>query len=213
MKNRSCFYDLKRKEIPGGQIVYINGMRSLLPQAKESAKRISTNFAQGYNIHGVYAASNGKYMDYAEAALGYGGVATTPAFMLQKQVRDFLTRDPNAQCTVVCFSKGAIHTNSALATLEKPLCERVTVLAVAPADLIPPGTCRKIRHFIITEDRVLFFSPSAHRIGKKDPDIVILPPHKDRSNAHNPHGPSYKEAISKEVDLFIKECKHPSETH
>ena len=55
-----------------------------LAEAKRSAKYFS-NISGGYNIHGVYNATHGKVIDFAECILGLAGIATEPVSELHKK--------------------------------------------------------------------------------------------------------------------------------
>ncbi len=210
-KHKSSLYHLNRRELPRGQIGYINGTSQSKEKAKQEAKKISDAIGKKYNLHCVHAASNGS-QDYYETILNYGGTVTPPVQLLHKSWDKFFAKSKrtNAKFLQICSSKGAIHVNVALKTYDKKLRPRIQVLAIAPAELIEKGLCGRVKHIILEEDAVPFLSPNASRIYQKnppDPDIELLRPASQPSSYRNPLESCYRQASTQVVKNFLKdEC-------
>ncbi len=202
LKNKSSLYSLGRKELPKGQISYINGMNTPLDRAKGNAFKFSKDIGRNYNFHCVHAATNGKTQDYHEIVLLRNGVITNPARLLHKRWDNFFDKcSPKEKFLQICFSKGASHVRAALESYKSERRKRIVVLALAPAELMPKGLCHRVTHIIKKNDGVPFTLPgNAARIAKKETDIVLLA---KGSNPHNPHAADYTKAASKEVDRFL----------
>lgn len=202
LSSQSSIYHLGRKELPGKQIGYINGMKCSFEHARLDAEKISNHVGQGYNIHGVHSATHGLPLDYAEALLGQSGISTKPVALLHQVWHRFFQDNPDSQYLQICHSKGAIHVKNALETFDDALRKRIIVVAIAPAAFIPKGLCSKSHHCLIKKDPVPFFALNSDRIFNPDDEICILPEHADGSHPHDLHGISYTQKMFEIINQY-----------
>jgi hypothetical protein len=62
--------------------------------------------------------------------------------------------NPFAKCLHVCQSQGALHTKNALLRLPKEIRERIIVVAIAPAAVVPKELCFESYNYVSKRDFV-----------------------------------------------------------
>ena len=135
----------------------INGMNTSSRQAQEHAVYLK-KLALDHKISWVYNRSHGAPADLAEVfALNYLGYSPNTASLLLKNWRAFdeANKDcPDAKLLQFCHSQGSIHVNNALKRASPELCNRVIVVAIAPAKVISPSRCFKAMNYASKKDFV-----------------------------------------------------------
>lgn len=195
-------FHLYRQELAEGQICFINGMCTTFHAAREMALRLSHNSAQDRNVHCVYSATSDPASDVASGILGQGGIATPAVPLLLDQWQDFFETHGDSRLLQICHSRGAIEVNNALALLPPHLRQRIMVIAIAPACLIPEEMAFRVVNLVISSDPVPQIALNRHLLNA--PHTVLLPDHTDSSNPHNMFGSSYLEWITPRLDAYIR---------
>lgn len=198
----SCVFDLGRKEIEGGQIGFHNGIACPLDYAKWNAEQISDKVAQGYNLHCTYSATLNLRSDLTSAVLGQCGILTPPVEKLLERWRNFFSKEGSSRLLQLCHSRGAIEVDNALNQLPPELQQRIIVITLAPACLIPSDKAYRVVNLLIPDDLVVQIASNRHLMDC--PHILKLSPHADHPDPHYPHGASFREPLSKMVDCYIR---------
>ncbi len=203
MKNTtpSCCFHLYRKELDRGQIGFQNGMNASLEHAKADAIRISNDSARGYNIHSTYSSTFGLKGDFSSALLGQGGIITPAVIQLLDQWQDFAETHENQHLLQICYSRGCIEVHNALVEAPKELQQRIIVIAIGPATLIPPELAYKAINLVIPADPVVKVATNRHLLDT--PSTRFLKEHNDTKNHHDLHGSSYREQLCTMIDCYI----------
>ena len=202
-ENHSCSFHLHLQEPERGQIGFINGMACTRETTRDNAGRISSVCAQGRNIHCVYSATTGiADRDIASGILGCGGIATPAVLLLLEQWQDFFEKDANSRLLQLCTSRGAIEVNNALELLPPELRQRLIVITIAPACLIPANMAYRVFNLVILSDPIPW---SAHNRDLLTANhTVLLREHQDTRDPHNLHGSSYREWLTPRIDAYIR---------
>ena len=198
----SHFFHLSKPELPRGQIGFHNGMCNSPEDALIHATRISTECAQGYNIHCTYSATVNLPIDAASAFISQGGVITPPVLNLLELWLDFFESNEQDKKLEICHSRGAIEVYNALNELPASLRQRILVITVAPACLIPADLAYQVVNLIIENDAVVKIA--ANRQLLDAPHTKKLPLHNDTFDPHDMHGSSYREQLTAMIDTYIR---------
>jgi cytidyltransferase-like protein len=194
-------FHLYRPELTRGQICLINGMSTTFADAKEKALKLSNDSAQGINIHCVYSASGQTHLDAASAFLGQGGAVTPPVVHLLDQWQDFFEAHDNDRLMQICTSRGAIEVKNALSLLPPALRQRIIVIAIAPAYLIPRELAYKVVHLLIPVDPVVQVAGNRDLMNAEH--VIKLSGHSDTVNPHDMNGSSYRDWIQPRINTYI----------
>ncbi len=100
------------------------------------------------NFVGVHAASYGFRWDLVRAAAGKLGIATEAVQLIHQVWNNFFLANPNGRIFFETHSRGAIDLRNALLTYPPHLRERITVLAIAPAQFIEGYLCESVLHLV-----------------------------------------------------------------
>ncbi len=151
-----CFHTEGTREV-GTKITFINGIGNSFEDSFGSAQYIGS-LGSNVQIDGVYNKSNGAPFDLAEALLlNYQGYSPVTQDLLMKEWSDFHieNRDnPDAKILHFCHSQGAIHTYNALMRLPKEIRNRIIVVAIAPAKIVPEELCYQSYNYASKNDPV-----------------------------------------------------------
>ena len=127
----------------GMQYTNINGMLNSFEEACENTKYLQ-NFTSS-QIDGIYNHSNGPLGDFIEIILlNFKGKSPITEGLLMKKFIDFAEAnkdDPHAKCIHTCHSQGAIHTRNVLEKLPQHVRDRIIVVSIAGARVIPKRLC------------------------------------------------------------------------
>lgn len=164
-------------------VAYINGVDTSLMVAVTHAKYIQS-CAQTSVVYGVYNATHGKKADFYECILGMNYTATKPAKLLHHLWDQLLAQTPSRMILQVCHSQGAIHVRNALLSYDREKRTQISVLGVAPAAYMWPGTCRAARYIATTRDFIPFLDWS----GKQRAQAAIVHVPSDADAKRLDHG-------------------------
>ncbi len=100
------------------------------------------NGEQNINLRYVYNATHGIIADLIECLLLHLKLTTPPSDLLLKQWNEFFTTyGHDVKFVQICHSQGALHVRNALLKAPKYIRERIIVIAVAPAAIVPKHLC------------------------------------------------------------------------
>jgi|GEM_PF-5330348 len=204
LKIPSHFFHLNRRELNRGQIGFHNGMYNSKEHAFKHALRLSDACAQGFNLHCTYSATVNLSVDTASAVLGQGGVITPPVVHLLEQWLDFFERSDSVHLQI-CHSRGAIEVYNALNELPSSLQQKIVVITIAPACLIPPSHANQVINLVIEADPVVKMAANRELLDTEA--VVKLHQHEDTYDTHDMHGSSYREKLVGLIDCYIRTNK------
>jgi hypothetical protein len=142
---------------PHLQIAGINGINTNQDQARSHANYISSLVPKRC-VDWVYNRGRGPVIDLAEVfTLNYAGFSPNTGQLLQENWLAFHEKNadrPNAKYLQFCHSQGAIHVRNALANLPKEIRDRITVVAIAPAAVVPRELCHESFNYASKKDVV-----------------------------------------------------------
>lgn len=194
-------FHLSRKNLERGQIGFLNGMGCTLDEAWNNARQISDRCLQGFNLHCVFSATVGIQWDSISAVLSQGGGVMPPVVHLLNQWQDFFEVH-DERLLQLCTSRGAIEVHNALQLAPKELQQKIIVISIAPACIIPDEVAYKVVNLVIPEDLVVQMASNRHLMDKDY--VKKLPMHEDSSDPHNLHGSSYRNALIPMVDRYLR---------
>lgn len=205
---KSSVYVKEGNELPhGGEIGYINGIGTSMEIAKNDARRLSENLANGHKFSCVHNASQGAASDVGvSVVLGNGIITPATRLLLEQWYKFFSTHPKNEKFLQICFSQGALHAKNALKLLPKEWQERLCIVCIAPAAFIEPNERTQIVHVYKDEDPV----PSGFAFNRDRRTVIphtYKVSHDRQTDAHDPHGIEYINAARPFVQKFIRENK------
>jgi hypothetical protein len=201
-------------------IVWINGINNTFEESRASGAYIQT-LVGGHAISGVYNCSHTPVIDLLEAALlNHNGFSPITANLLKSEWQAFHEANadrPNARLLQICHSQGAIDVRNALKNSPQEIRDRVIVVAIAPAAIVPDRFCFKSFNYASEKDIVYKLEPSppppvigltidgvilptfGEAVNDRD-ELVILPPHLDAKGIdHEFISPTYRRRLEKIV--------------
>jgi len=166
--------------------------------------RYLSQYAGGAKVYGVYNASNSAIGDLIDSGLGRIGIMTPPTQKIKDEWHQFFaTSGPGAKFFQPCHSHGATHVKNAPLTSPEEVRQRIIVLAIAPAEIIPRKLCFKSYNYISRRDFVTHLDV----IGKLKygHQLRILEPHPDaKFFDHDFLSPTFAETIKHHIKEYIK---------
>jgi RHS repeat-associated protein len=197
-------------DLPNGAIGFINGINNTNQQSRESAWQLS-QYAQGAKVYGTYNATNLRGIlpfsfvaDVLECGVGYVGFHTPPVQLLKNQWNHFIaTHAQEAKFFQPCHSGGALHVKNALLTSPESVRQRIIVLALAPAVIVPQKLCFRSYNYISKRDFVTHLDVIGKlRYGN---ELKILEPHPEASFwDHEFLSPTFKDPIQRHIADYIE---------
>lgn len=198
----SCSFHLNRQELPRGQIGMHNGMDCPFEKARSNALKISNNLAEAYNLHCTYGAHVDIKEDLASAVLGQGGVVTPPVLQILNRWQDYFETNDSDRYLQLCHSRGAIEVYNALTYLTEEQRQRIIIITIAPACIIPKEMAYKVINLVIPSDPIPQIASNRHLMD--EPYVWKLPPHTDAEDPHYMHGSSYREKLNPLIKKYIE---------
>ena len=160
------------------KIGWINGIGNSFNESIDNAAYIQ-RLASGHTIQGIYNCSHTPAIDLLEAAiLNHQGFSPITAKLLQNQWREFheANRDrPNAKFLQICHSQGYIHVRNGLEGAPQEIRDRVIVIAIAPAAVVPKRLCFQSYNYASQRDFVYKLEPSTLTVEALTIDDVLIP--------------------------------------
>lgn len=204
-------------------IAWINGINNTLQESKESASYIHS-LAGGLTVSGIYNCTHGPVVDVLEAAfLNHQGYSPNTAELLQDEWTKFHEanrNNPNAKLLQVCHSQGAIDVKNALTGSSPEIQNRVIVVAIAPAAVVPRHLCFQSYNYASENDFIYkleppppppvvalsidsviiptFGEPMDHR-----GELILLAPHPEAEGIDHPFkSPTYQPILRKIIEIY-----------
>jgi len=199
----------------------IHGLGNFLPDAIDHAEYLSS-LSGGRSIEAVYNKSNTPPVDVLEAGLvNIPGNSPNTANLLQENWVEFHQQNvdnPSLKYLQVCHSQGAIHVRNALASAPEEIRDRVVVVAIAPAAIIPKKLCYDSVNYACKTDIVPYaevvasgvidYAQSAgfkktQEALEKQAQIIWVDPHPDsKGMGHGFQDPTYLEQIERHIEQY-----------
>ena len=142
----------------GRLITHINGIGNKEQDALSSGNYLNTLSPGNLRIDGIYNRTNGIILDVAEALFfNYLGYSPVTKDLLIRKWTEFHEKNkdrPDAKILHFCHSQGAIDTYNAIEELPKEIRDRLIVVSIAPARIIPDEMCFRSHKFASEKDFV-----------------------------------------------------------
>lgn len=200
----------------------INGMATSYEEMKERREYIN-QFVPGQSIDWVYNKSNSPPIDLCEIfTCNYPGFSPNTANLLIDNWTKFHeenSSNPNAKYLQFCHSQGALHMNNALMQAPPEIRDRVIVVAIAPAKVVPKELCFKSFNYASKYDLVplgaLFQAglfdleevgvSNRVQLALKDKEqLILLDPDPDAKGIdHDFMSPTFRELIEQHIKDYI----------
>ena len=215
--------DLHSKSIRVGtfdstcQIGGVNGMNTSFSNALKYGKAISS-LANNAKINWVHNHSNGIREDLYEVFfLNFWGYSPITAKLLVKTWTKFHKENfnsPDAKYLHFAYSQGCIHTYNALKQLPEEIRNRIIVVAIAPAKIIPDDLCFRAANYASENDIVplaeLAYNILEFPLGMKDSaerrkQLILLKSHPDASGIdHDFMSPTFQEVMKRYIEVHVQ---------
>lgn len=226
---RSCHVETEGVTRPGIGIGLIPGMNTSFEGSMSHLNHIK-NFAGEVKVEGVYNHSNTGAGDFLEIiSLNYLGVAPVTGALLLENWTKFheANRDnPHAKYLQFTHSMGTILTRNALLMAPHEIRDRVIVVAIGPAAIIPEGLCFDSIHYASENDLVhygevihtlllagvntesqqteLFQAQLLQQLWENRDRLVLLPPHPEATGLdHDFESPTFEKQIARHVQEYL----------
>lgn len=155
---RPSTFDLGREEHPLVRLMWTNGIRNSLDDARNSAQLIS-ELAGYYNVHGVYNYSIDTVGDVFRCIFeGHGHPSQISEMIRKEWIRYLQSRPPGCKIVHVCHSEGVLQVYDALLWTPSEYRSCIHIIAVGPPIFIPKGLCASVMHLVSQRDLIPFLA-------------------------------------------------------
>ncbi len=215
--------------IPGmnrGYIGWINGINNTFEVAKRSGVYLQT-LSDGHTISGIYNRTHTVAIDLLESSLlNHNGYSPVTNQLLQNEWTAFHETNrgnSSAKLLQICHSQGALHVKNALENCPPEVRDRVIVIAIAPAAIVPKRLCFKSYNYASEKDIIYQFDPTfkyplvkgvvddvlVPRFGEISPEdlaeLVILKPHAEATGLdHSFQSPTYRKVLIEKLEDYLQ---------
>ena len=168
------------------------------------AKRIS-EYADDSFVYHVHNASHNKFFDLLDCAAGFIRASSPPVNLLVNLWKELdKLHPPHVKFFHVCHSQGSLETRNSLEFLPKSIRERIIVLAIAPATIIPKKMCHRSFNYATRLDIVPYID-LYNRIRYRK-QITILKSHSSVSPwmDHSFNSPTYDKPIKDRLTEYLQ---------
>lgn len=199
----------------------INGIMTSEEAAFSHAAYLQ-KLAGNYKVDWTFDQSNGLVSDLAGVfCRDYLGVSSQASKTLEEKWTAFHESNldnPNAKILHFCHSRGAIKTKNSLMSCPKEVSDRIVVVAIAPATVIPSHLCCEAYNYASKKDVVhigeLFWpgfldssevgtSKYMEMVLEDRKNLILLEPHPDATGIdHDFQSPTFAEVIKERIDVF-----------
>lgn len=214
-------FELPGTKLARGCIGGINGIGTDLTAAMSQADYLK-QLIGNYHIEWVHNRTQSLPKDIAQTIiLSFGGIST-PAEQLQAQWKSFHEKhknDPEAKYFQICHSQGALHVRNALLSAPPDIRNRVIVLAIAPAIIVPKSLCFNSFNYTSRRDPIPYGQtaallalegPSASILKKMFEvarELIPLDPHPEAFRIdHSFKSPTFKAKIQDHIKEYIQQA-------
>ncbi|PCI76457.1 hypothetical protein COB21_04295, partial [Candidatus Aerophobetes bacterium] len=186
-------------------IGFMNGVGTTTAGAIKNVTQGVSPYANNMNINCTYNATNSLLIDTLECGAGLAGFNSTPVALLQKQYDHFVnTHGPDAKFLQICHSGATIHVKNFLKNAPEHVRQRIIVLAIAPATIIPEELCFRSYNYASKRD----FVPKLDFIGnrKYGDQLHMLDPHPSAKTwDHDCLSRTFETVIQDHIEGHIKD--------
>lgn len=171
-------YQAEFSSLKGPFIAGINGIGNPLTEGNGNYKYLSSFSGPSMKTGWIFNKSNTVVVDVLETALNFSGISPNTASSIKELFLKFHVdnlSDPSRKLLFFAHSAGNIHTLNALKDLPKEVRDRVIVVQVAPAVLIPKSLCFEVIPLINKTDVVPYLKTVYDLLracGKPTPEAV-----------------------------------------
>jgi|GEM_PF-5096297 len=193
-------------------------------EAEAASHQLYVQKLAGQKVNWVYNRSHGAILDLMEVfTMNYLGLSPNTAKELRGKWSAFHERNlgnPNEKLLHYCHSQGAIHTFNALRCCPSEVRDRVIVVAIAPAKIIPREMCHQSFNYASKKDIVHYgelttagFFDSSETGSSKYMEImlnnreqlILLDPHPDAKNIdHGFQSPTFRDVIERRLKKYLQ---------
>jgi len=153
----SSHYFTDGRKLSNLKIGGINGMNTTFDEMKSNAQYLN-KFIPENSIEWVYNNTHGVAGDIVEIFAGnYAGLSPNTSNLLLENWTNFHNENannPDAKYLQFCHSQGAIHTVNTLKEASKEIRDRIIVVAIAPAKIVPRELCFRSFNYASQKDIV-----------------------------------------------------------
>lgn len=201
----------------------INGINISLDDAIGHASYLSS-FTPNHSVEWVYNHSNGPLTDLAEIiSLNYLGQSPNTGKLLRENWLEFHEQNmgnPHAKYLQFCHSQGTIHVRNELVKLPKEIRDRIIVVAIAPAAIVPRELCYDSFNYASKKDivhvgEVIFAgamdskeygtSKFVEMVYETREQLILLEPHPDATDIdHGLQSPTFKKQIEYHIKFHLE---------
>lgn len=217
-QSRSVYFPEARLETPsvGG----INGMSNSPQTAKSNRTYLAT--ISGHDVNWTYNATHGGW-DLLECAINFAGYSPNTSQDLRNTWESFAkenAHNPHAKYLQYCHSQGTIHVRNTLEACPQEIRDRIIVVAIAPATIVPKNLCYDSYNYASARDPVPylesiffgFFDPNEtensqrlQKILQQRGELLLLTPHPEAPMFdHDFQSPTYKNVIEDHARTHIE---------
>jgi hypothetical protein len=223
---RSSSFQIPGIELARGKIGGINGVGNNFADANKNGMYLRDR-SGGYHIEWVHNRSHSTLVDVAETVYFNYQNVSAPAELIKAnwiQFHQEHVNDPGAKYLQFCHSQGATAIKTALLDLPKEIRDRVIVVAIAPAVVIPKGMCFASFNYASKNDLIPYAEVALH-IASDDPlvrevaqqkweeiknELILLDPHPDATGMdHKFESPTFKRIIEGHLEGFVEIYRLP----
>ena len=205
---------VQRKDVVIGGI---NGINTSLPESINHAEYLA-QFSKGLCITWIHNYSNFPPIDLGECLLfNFSGSSPNTKNLEREQWIAFheANKDnPEAKFLQFCHSQGAIHTKNALQSVPEEIRQRVIVVAIAPAAIIPRGLCYAAYNYASKLDKVNLAEMLAkstvniengRQAMAEHEQLILLDPHEGETGwDHGFESPTFTKKILDHLDEYLQ---------
>lgn len=215
-------FHIEGKQLSKGAIGGINGMGNSFEDAHASADYFH-KLAGNHQIEWVFNNSNSLAVDVLEASLrNFHGAPSKPEELLKANWIKFHEQhknDPSAKYLQYCHSQGAIYVKNALLNLPQEIRDRMIIVAIAPATVIPKRLCHDSFNYASKSDPIPLLEASMYvssdidfireELGAEKKkllnEIIWLDPHPDAHKIdHNLNSPTFMKIIKDHIAQYLE---------
>ena len=222
--SKSCHFQTDGMKFKGLGIGFINGMKTSCVEHWSHLNHLKKHAGE-LSIQGVYNHSNSTVVDLLEIfALNYGGIAPITANLLLENWTQFHEENkdnPRAKYLQFTHSMGTIQTKTALERAPQEIRDRVIVVAIGPAVIIPENLCFDSYHYASKKDGVhlgenivtlgavgslnqAWQREAFEQLIENKKQLIILEPHPDATGMdHDFESPTFEKVIKGHMEDYF----------